>query len=288
MDLPKRKDLPTAAVVLVIEDLESQSSVDISKRAGEGVVGLLNPQDYVAVSDAGSSLVVPLRRVTNKSEIVRAIDSMQPQDPPSYVPSLEAAYNALRNSRAQTKHIILLGDGDAANDAGTELSKIVKAGIQVSTVETNASAASDFKTMQDVAAFGHGRYYQADDVNSIPRIFLKVAQTVAHDSLMEGRFYAHQDASSTIVNGLTRVPPLFGYIITTPKPLATVVLSSPKSDPILAEWQYGLGRAVAWTSDSQGRWTSDWLRYGQTQGIWASMVNWVLPPPRSSTLTLTV
>jgi uncharacterized membrane protein len=286
MDLPKRKDLPTAAVVLIIEDLESETSVNISKRAGEGVVSLLNPQDQVAVSDAQSSLVWPLSHVTNKSAIVRAIEQMQPADPPSYTPFLQQAFEILKSAQAQTKHIILLGDGDAASDSTAVLKQIYKAGIRVSTIETNAAAPSDFQNMQDIARFGGGKYYPADNVNTIPEVFLKVAKTVAHSGIMEGKFFPQAVAPSPIIDGLTSVPQLTGYTITTPKPLGTVVLASDKSDPILAQWQYGLGRSVAWTSDATGKWTAAWLASPQTRAMWASMVSWTLPPPQSSSLSL--
>ena len=287
MDLPKRKDLPTAAVVLIIEDLESASSVNISKKAGEGVVGLLNPQDQVAVSDAQQSLVWPLSHVTNKPAIVQAIEQMQPADPPSYAPFLAQAYQILKSAQAQTKHIILLGDGDAASgDATSILKQIYKAGIRVSTIETNAAAPSDFQNLEDIARLGGGKYYPADNVNTIPQVFLKVAKTVAHSSIMQGKFFPQAVAPSPIIDGLTSVPYLTGYVITTPKPLATIVLASTKSDPVLAQWQYGLGRSVAWTSDAAGTWTSSWLANPQTRALWASMVNWTLPPPQSSNLTL--
>ena len=51
-----------------------------------------------------------------------------------------------------------------------------------------------------------------------------------------------------------------------PKPAGLVVLSHVTKhglDPILAQWQYGLGRVVAWTSDAQGRWSANLVSRGQ-------------------------
>ncbi|HWE63658.1 MAG TPA: VWA domain-containing protein [Chloroflexota bacterium] len=286
MELPKRKDLPTAAVVLVVESLESDLNVNISKQAAKGVIGLLTPEDMIAVSDANAGLVVPLQHVTNRVAIDGAIDAMDPGDPITYADYLNQAYNVLKSAKAQTKHIILLGDGDAQDDYQPLIKKIAKAGIQISTIETNAVTPDEFQTMKDIARWGNGHYYPADNIATIPQVFLKVARTVAHTSIIEGKFYPAQDAASSILDGINAVPPLDGYVVTTPKPLSTVVLASPKSDPILAQWQYGLGRAVAWTSDSQGRWTASWLANPGTKHIWASMVNWVLPPPQSASLSL--
>lgn len=287
MELPKRKDLPTAAVVLIIESLESDAGVNISKQAGRGVIGLLTPEDQVAVSDGDNGFVVPLQRVADRARIAGAIDAMSPLDPMSYTQALTDAYNALRKAKAQTKHIILLGDGDATDSYRALVTRIARAGIQVSTIETNAAVATDFQTMRDIARWGNGHYYPADNPATIPQVFLKVARTVAHTSIVEGRFFPSEYAPSPILSGIVAAPALDGYVVTTPRALSTVVLASPKSDPILSQWQYGLGRAVAWTSDSQGRWSSGWLASGATRGIWAQMVNWVLPPPQSTSLSLT-
>jgi hypothetical protein len=43
--LPQRKDTPSVAVALIIEDLATQSNVNISKVAGEGMIKLLTPAD---------------------------------------------------------------------------------------------------------------------------------------------------------------------------------------------------------------------------------------------------
>jgi hypothetical protein len=56
-----------------------------------------------------------------------------------------------------------------------------------------------------------------------------------------------------------------------------MVLVSHRDDPVLAVWQYGLGRVVAWTSDALGLWTSHWLQWNQAAQWWANLVTWTLP-----------
>ncbi|MBW9235255.1 hypothetical protein JQK62_24205, partial [Leptospira santarosai] len=51
------------------------------------------------------------------------------------------------------------------------------------------------------------------------------------------------------------VPQLNAYIATTAKQTAAVVAESTKEDPVIAEWMYGLGRTIAYTSDSSGAWS---------------------------------
>jgi len=282
MDLPKRRNLPTTAVALIIESLEEDTQINISKEAGKGVVNLLTSQDQVAVSDApydeSPGWVVPLQRVTNKASINAAIDRMAPGDPDSYAPMLQSAYTILKHTSARIKHIILLGDGDAEDPSYQDLVQRIQAGgVTVSTVSTNGLGRNDFQTMQNIAQWGGGRYYRADDPTKIPQIFLREARTVARLGVVQGKFFPQELSANPMVRDLHRVAPLYGYIATTPKPVGEMVLASGKLDPVLAAWQYGLGRSVAWTSDASGLWTKDWLRAAGANRFWANVVSWVLP-----------
>ncbi len=284
MNLPKRKDLPSAAVVLIIESLEANEQINISKEAGKGVVGLLTQQDLVAVNGAlnfgigPGTYSVPLQHVTNKARIDRAIDRMDPGDPISYAPFLQSAYNILKGAHARVKHIILLGDGDAEDPGYEKLVKHIRAGgVTVSAVATNGMGFADYNTMSNIARWGGGRYYQADNVNTIPKIFLREARTVARSGIITGKFYPAELSANPMLRDLHGVPPLYGYVATTPKPTGEMVLVSKKLDPVLAGWQFGLGRSVAWTSDAAGLWTHDWLLAPGANRFWANLVSWTLP-----------
>src|SRR5204863_2639994 len=56
--------------------------------------------------------------------------------------------------------------------------------------------------------------------------------------------------------------------------------------PVLAAWQYGLGRVVAWTSDALGLWTKDWLTWNNAARWWANLATWTLPAPNDGALTV--
>jgi len=88
--------------------------------------------------------------------------------------------------------------------------------------------------------------------------------------------------NNPILTGLGALPGLTGYVATTPKPTGQMVLISHKDDPVLAVWQYGLGRVVAWTSDALGLWTANWLQWNAAARWWANLVTWTLPTPDSS------
>ena len=281
MDIPQHKDTPTIAVVLIIESLESDIGVNISKEAAKGVVNLLTPRDYIGVSAAYGTLAIPMQHVTNKTAIDQAIDAMNPNDPGSYMPDLVNAESVLLHSDAKIKHVILLGDGDAEDNYATQVLKMAKENISVSVVGTNIGNLQDLEMMQQIASWGKGRFYQADDPNAIPQILLQETRQAARRAIIQEPFVPAIVGSHPILTGLGPLPQLNGYVATTPKPAAQLVLISHEDDPVLAVWQYGLGRVAAWTSDALGLWTANWLQWSNAARWWANLVTWTLPTPDS-------
>src|SRR5690606_9409901 len=85
-------------------------------------------------------------------------------------------------------------------------------------------------------------------------------------------------AISPIMDGIDDSPALRGYVATTAKNTAQVILRGPEpfSDPILAAWQYGLGRAVAFTSDATARWAANWINWDGFARFWSQTVRWTI------------
>lgn len=83
-------------------------------------------------------------------------------------------------------------------------------------------------------------------------------------------------------------PTLNGYVATTPKPAADILLRSPSQDVVLAGWQFGLGRAIAWTSDSGGKWAMNWQRWRDAPLFWSQLLAYTFPDPASGPLSVQV
>jgi hypothetical protein len=136
--------------------------------------------------------------------------------------------------------------------------------------------------MQQIANWGKGRFYRADDPTTIPQILLKETQQAARRAIINEAFTPEVVGSHPILTGIGPLPILNGYVATTPKPAAQLVLVSHLNDPVLAVWQYGLGRVAAWTSDAQGLWTANWLGWSNSARWWANLVTWTLPSSQSA------
>jgi hypothetical protein len=280
IELPQDIKKPPVAVMLVLETTESGQGDQVLRGAAEAVVDQLTSRDMVGVTNGtNGNPLIPLSPLTDKAKIKAAINSMGLGDPPSYLPDINAASQELKTAKASIKHIIVLGDGDATQgDYQTAITAIHQEGITVSTV-----AAGSFGTnpafMQSIATWGGGRFYQSSSVSDVPQIFLKETNEALKPWIVEGTIPARLSSLIEALPGVSvdALPPLTGYVATTPRAAADVVLKSPQGDPLLATWQYGLGRVMAWTSDAQGRWTADLLRSPIANLLLGDIVRYSLP-----------
>jgi len=123
-------------------------------------------------------------------------------------------------------------------------------------------------------------------VEDVPQIFLQETVIVAGRDIVEGQFTPQIALPAPIVRGLGGLPPLYGYNGTEIKETARTILVTPDGKPVLAQWQYGLGRAVAWTSDLKGQWARDWVGWGQFPRFVGGLADMLLPPRTGEQLTL--
>src|SRR5262249_54381280 len=92
--------------------------------------------------------------------------------------------------------------------------------------------------------------------------------------------------------------PLYGFVRTTAKssPLVQMpILGPPTGDqefPILAYWNYGLGKSVAFTSDARSTlrrpaWDRDWAQSDMYLKFWEQVINWALRSVETGRLIMT-
>jgi len=284
MDIPNRKDKPKVAVVLVMETMEDPQADQVVLGAAESVIDQLSPNDEVAVTDGRSGFLINMTQVKNKGAIDKQLESATLGDPPSYMPFLQMANDALLKTDATLKHIVILGDGDAT-EQNTQPVQTLLQGAEAKGVTTSAIAVDVhgnpqwMSYMQDLARWGGGRFYESNNPSQVPQLFLKESVTSLRPWFEQTPFFPKIAAGGDLLRGVPTdaFPQLGGYVVTTPKPTAEQYLISTKQDPVLAAWSFGLGRSVAWTSDSTGLWTSGFLQSPISGVLLARMVAWTLP-----------
>lgn len=90
---------------------------------------------------------------------------------------------------------------------------------------------------------------------------------------------------SPLLAGLDRgpFPPVKGYVETEVKRGARTDIAlrvDGKRPPLLASWSYGRGKAVAFTSDANGRWSAPWVSWEGFSQFWLQVVRWCVPEVR--------
>ena len=102
------------------------------------------------------------------------------------------------------------------------------------------------------------------------------------NAVVEGKVAAVVAEPSPILRSLAGdLPALSGYVATTRKDRAVTALETEGGHPLLAQWQYGLGRSVAWTSDSTGRWAKNWVGWNGFSRFFSQLVGWTFPGEES-------
>ena len=278
MELSSKKVLPNGALAIVCHATEFPGGNGWARDIAYAALDALGPQDEMGIVlwDGNNHWLFPLAKVGNKNEMGRQIAGMNPGDMPSFEAPMQAAYDALAKSTANLKHMIVFSDGDPSAPSKTLVQDIVSHRITISTVMIGGHVAPD--TMSWLATEGHGRFWAVDSASDLPQIFIKEASVILKSAIFEEPFKPQVRALSEIIKGIgpQEFPQLLGYVCTTPKGRAEIPLVTQKGDPLLAQWQYGLGRTVAFTSDARAKWAANWMGWDKFRQFWLQVAQWSL------------
>jgi uncharacterized membrane protein len=278
MELDSKKVLPSGAVVLVMHGMEFANGNQVARDCAQGVLAALGPADEMGVLlwDGTEHWVFPLQKVGNKKDLGEQIAGMNQGDLGSFQGILEEAHEGLKKSTSNLKHIIIFSDGDPGAPSQQLMQSIVGDHITVSTILISGHVGPE--TMIWMADQGKGRFYNVTSPNDLPQVFIKESAVILKSAIYEEPFKPQLRSPSEVVRGIaaSEYPTLLGYVATTPKPRAETPLWTEKGDPLLAHWQYGLGRAVAFTSDAKARWGKIWLNWDKYRQFWSQIGQWSL------------
>jgi len=300
MEVKQKVEIPSLAVVLSIDRSgsmamstdEKVTKLDLAKEAAHLVVDLLDERNEVGVMSWDTEFIwdSPMRGARDKGAIHHAIATIKAGGGTDGYPALKESYQILFDRPALLKHVIFLSDGQMTRgDFSGLLRRMAKDKITVSTVAIGKDA--DVPLMVDVAKWGRGRFYYTEDDATIPRIFTLETQLASKASLVEQPFKAvvASPAHEAIQEiDWKEAPPLGGYVATSMKANADLVLMTHQEDPLLATWRYGLGRSVAFTSDAKAKWGVLWVRWGGFNKFWSQVTRWALRTGTRSDTVATV
>ena len=293
MELDSKKVLPPGALVLLMHGMEFNNGNQVARQCAIGVLDAMGPNDELGIVlwDGQDRWLFPephLRKVGDKQELGRQIMGMNQGDLPSFENLMTMGYEGLKKSTASIKHMIVFSDGDPGGPSDQLMNSMRADKITVSTVLIAGHAGPE--TMIEIADKGAGRFYNITNPAQLPQIFLKETAVILKTAIYEEPFAPLQRSSSELLAGFGAgsYPQLLGYVATSEKPRAETPLLTTQGDPLLAHWQYGLGRAVAFTSDAKAKWGSNWIGWGDYQTFWSQIANWSLRRVENSDLSADV
>ena len=293
-DVERRRDEPRLALVLAIDrsgTMEGEK-LAVAKEAARATAAILGGDDQLGIIafDSAASVVVPLQRAGNRRAILDGIARLVANGGTSFLPPLREAYAQLAPARAAVRHVILLTDGQASYEGIAELcEQMERESITVSAVGVGPGA--DRTLLSMVAQRGGGRFFFADDPQSVPQIFARETRAAAGSALAEegSRVRATWRGVRLLAGvDVAAAPMLRGHVAASAAADAEVILVAGRAargattrtgdpggpdardgaggagdggEPILARRRSGAGQVAVWTSDLKPRWASEWIAW---------------------------
>lgn len=291
MEVKDRSYFPSVGLVICIDKSGSMagfdgvSKIDLAKTAAGEVVRLLEPMDQIGIIafDGAAKWIVPMTPAGEQDAILGQLGTLRAGGGTDAYPAMDQAFDALLEAETRVKHVIVLTDGQlASRDHETLASSMFASGLTVSTVGVGTDA--DLYTLERIATAGGGLSYFSEDMNDLPRIFLRDAFRVARSWLVEETFQPVRKGFHPLLSGVDSLPALDGYVAASEKASAQHLLSTHRGDPLLSIWRVGLGKSVAFTSDVKARWAGRWVGWEGYGPFWASLVRWAVRDPAEGRL----
>ncbi len=301
MDLPPHIEIPETAIVVLIDvsgsmalTEEGVQKVQLAAAGAARIAAHMQDRDELTVIPFDSvphNIIGPLPG-SQRDRLIKLLGAVQTEGGGiAITDGLATARGFLERAGKPVRHLITITDGNdtVQREGAADLVDGMRAqNITVTTIAIGSGDAVAF--LEDLARRGGGRAFLTERAGRVPEIILDDIRQIVRPYLVEGAVAplptAPGGAERGPLRGIDTIPPLAGYVATVAQPQAEVLLSSPAGDPLLATWQYGLGRSLAWTSDLSGRWAGGWLGWEQFPQLAAQLVAWIAPPPGSQQMAV--
>jgi Mg-chelatase subunit ChlD len=284
MALRNREKKPALALVVVLDksgsmgmDQHKISKLDMAKEAVLRLSELLTPEDAfgIVAFDRSPLGVMPLNPGIDRASVSQCLRTIVAGGGTSILPAVEMAYEWLKSSQAEKRHILLLSDGQADQSERKPLvERAAGSAVVLSTVGVGNDV--DRALLQKLADNAHGRAYFTDTGMDLPEIFKREGLLISGKWLVERKFKPRQVSEHEMLQNLGKsgIPEMTGYVASTPKKLSEVLLTADNEDPILACRRYGLGKTLVFASDFVSPWTRQLVNWEYFARMWAQLVRW--------------
>ena len=296
---PKREE-KNRAVILVIDksgSMREENRILFAQEAAKAVARQLKDNDLLGVVgfDVSPFVVVPIDSVGRLRTIFNSqIDRLRPGGQTYFFPALLEAKRQLERQNVPIKHVILLSDGETRGSQSDliDLVSVMKNEMKITVSAIAIGADADIRVMKRISQYGGGLFHQTLDPSTLPQIVLRqLEDKPKEEPPREREFTPVQERSSEPLAGFSArsYPTIRGYMETDLKRGAHLDLMIPRDDrkaPLMASWRYERGKAIALTTDLEGRWTRNWLQWNELQNFWTKVLEWLRPNPSEERVPL--
>ena len=305
LELPTEVEVPRVAIVMVIDRsgsmrAESPSRMSLAQRGAVDLVEQAHPDDLLGLIafDHGYEWIFELRQATDrgKLEMREKILNLAPGGGTIVSPAYERAIDALRDTDAAIKHIILLSDGEFFDGTGLQgpasmgprpdfevmAAEALDDGITTTTIGIGEA---DFATVEKMARAGGGRFYGVTDTRDLPQVFttetIIAGRTLVRDEPLTPTLHRHP-----LTLALSEPPQIEAYIASALKEGSEMLLEGLGGEPVLAIKRHGLGRTAALTTDLNA-WAGEMTAWPDLPALTSTVLRWLAASPDPYSVTLT-
>jgi hypothetical protein len=269
-----------------------RTKMDLANIAAASVLDMLSPLDEFGVMavDTEAHVVVPLQAAKDKTrwrDLILRIESMGGG---IYVyEGLARAAEMLLQAKPQTRHIILFSDASDSEQPGRYwelLEKAGKAGMTVSVIGLGTEEDSDANLLKKIAAAGNGRIFFTRDPEELPRLFAQDTFVAARSTFIEDpapiKTLAGIDQFGGGKSGIISSVSSYNLCYLKNDAVQGACTDDENKAPLIAAWQYGLGKVVCYTGIIDPAVGGDFVRSAAAADILAGISNWISSDHRQS------
>ena len=263
----------------------NRTKMDLANLAAVQVLDMLAPTDEfgVVAVDSASHIIADVKPVEGNAAKMRQdilmVDSMGGGI--FVYEALSTAADMLLKARAGTKHIILFADAADSEEPGAYrelLRQCEQAGITVSVIGLGKESDQDAYLLRDIAARGNGQIYFTESAEELPRLFAQDTIVVARSTFLEATTPIQTTGGLVTLTGkqFNGLPAIGGYNLCYLRPNANLatVTTDEYNAPVVASWQAGSGRVLAYTGEADGDYTGAIAGWGNAGDFFTSLARW--------------
>ncbi|HTY54674.1 MAG TPA: VWA domain-containing protein [Candidatus Binataceae bacterium] len=256
-----------------------------AKQAAVALLRQLDDTDFVGVIAFDSQPYV-LSRLhplgEDRAALEDRVERLEPGGGTDFKEALEIAEHDILASRIAVRQVILLTDGDTNrqyHDHDALIADFAREHIPVSTVRIGPDLAN-LRLLEDFAEATGGVFYRVDDIEKLPQLFVRLTRQVASRT-SQNRIHLKAEGHSAILSGIKpdEIPQLEFYTTTEAKDGASVPIRIERGKerlPLVAAWQYGLGRTAVFAADPDSMATLTWVHWNRYAEFWSQLITWTM------------